>query len=490
MPFLSPEQIADLNWKTTPSAAETDRPLEPVLTDQQDRAVDMALGMCGQGFDTQVIVGPAGTGKTTVITRCVVSSYTPTALGIAAPTHKACSVLHKKLQEASATYKVAVPAPMTIHSMFNLRVQVVENGAPPKAVQWKVPDLSDYDLIIVDECSMVGKDLFDIIVDSCKSSDVPVLFTGDAFQLQPINERDVSQTFNCSRTELTEVMRHDGAILELATKIRTLKYVPVVRAVEGESSSVVTHGSTKRMVQTWLEQLREEEAQLTDAEAESEIIMLTYTNRARRAFNQRAREFLFGPDVPHYQAGDVVLALEPVIEKDRVIVQNNQTLIIAEAELVLNHEPVPDLGATFKSWKLRTRSGLTLWALDPSEEAAYKETKQAVRKKLVADAKRAKKELIKLVVGSREWGHKQMELEQIKSGWRKYYYALEEYYAELDYKYALTIHKSQGSEWQVVFVNDDYMVSRDEQAQLLYVAATRAQKVLHHVNNDPRRISK
>jgi ATP-dependent exoDNAse (exonuclease V) alpha subunit len=48
--------------------------------------------------------------------------------------------------------------------------------------------------------------------------------------------------------------------------------------------------------------------------------------------------------------------------------------------------------------------------------------------------------------------------------------------------WAITIHKSQGSTFRYVYVNDDYRKARDQQQQLMYVAVTRAAREVHHLD--------
>jgi superfamily I DNA/RNA helicase len=67
-----------------------------------------------------------------------------------------------------------------------------------------------------------------------------------------------------------------------------------------------------------------------------------------------------------------------------------------------------------------------------------------------------------------------------KDRWGRDYYPLKQAFVNVDFPYALTIHKSQGSTYPEVFVCDDYERSRDERQALLYVAVTRASKRLHH----------
>lgn len=96
----------------------------------------------------------------------------------------------------------------------------------------------------------------------------------------------------------------------------------------------------------------------------------------------------------------------------------------------------------------------SLEVLHESEQARYR-----------ALLKRLKKEAL---VGSRN-----------KQPWALFYHLLERF-ARLDYAYAMTIHRSQGSTFTHVFVDHQDLLGarRSERTALFYVAATRASETL------------
>jgi exodeoxyribonuclease-5 len=60
---------------------------------------------------------------------------------------------------------------------------------------------------------------------------------------------------------------------------------------------------------------------------------------------------------------------------------------------------------------------------------------------------------------------------------------LEETFAQVDYAYAMTVHKSQGSTFDHVLVDvPDLMTSGGMQARILYTAVTRPAKSLTFYN--------
>ena len=91
---------------------------------------------------------------------------------MSAPTHKAKKVL------MSTTNMNA----QTLHSLLGLRPDVdLDNFNPndPEFAPIAVPKITDYDLVIIDESSMINEDLYNIIVDETKNTQTKVLFMGD-----------------------------------------------------------------------------------------------------------------------------------------------------------------------------------------------------------------------------------------------------------------------------------------------------------------------
>ena len=57
-------------------------------------------------------------------------------------------------------------------------------------------------------------------------------------------------------------------------------------------------------------------------------------------------------------------------------------------------------------------------------------------------------------------------------------YALRRESDEFDYGYALTVHKAQGSQWDMVVLFDESGAFRDHRARWLYTGVTRAAESL------------
>ncbi len=124
--------------------------------------------------------GYAGTGKTTVIAlfRKVLFKQNPELrVAFCGYTGKSSIVLKRKLEEAESTYKKDFVG--TIHSL--IYEPIIDTSQ--KIVGWKLKkDKLNYDLIIIDEASMVDQTIFGDI----RNFGLPIIAVGDHGQLPPI----------------------------------------------------------------------------------------------------------------------------------------------------------------------------------------------------------------------------------------------------------------------------------------------------------------
>jgi len=144
-----------------------------------------------------------------------------TSIGLTGTTHKAVKVIESMANEQGINHRIDA---RTIHSALGLKL--VQRGEREICVQDKFKSKYSYDILFIDEASMIGDDLFEYIKD-CDSK--TVIFIGDVCQIQPVNS-DYNSTPEDSRvfteikkqSNLTEVVRCalDNPIIALATKFR------------------------------------------------------------------------------------------------------------------------------------------------------------------------------------------------------------------------------------------------------------------------------
>ena len=415
----------------------------------------------------QLVEGAAGTGKTTCL---VLTLLTAELMGlrplVTAPTHKAVGVLRSKMQALGAT----MPTFCTIHSALKLKPQRQIPGQPEKFQQQGVPDLGGYDFIVIDECSMIGDSEWYYIQEAVNSFGIPLILSGDPYQLQPVGKRSKSETFSVTpRYVLKEVVRHGGAILETATKIRQLGYcIPITEQFSAQSS-IFTFHEIYEFMKKWFDSL---------VSATEDTVLLCYMNKHRKHFNQMAVHRLHSGRRVQYAPGDTVVALTTYERDGTILLANNQVVQIQEATLIPNIKPVAALDYTFDVWRINTEDGIEFYTLDNSSIEFHTKACQLLSREIKKKAKNIDKALAELPKGSFQAVSLMEQAAQNRRNWARLFFPLKEAFAEVDFPYASTIHKSQGSTFENVFVYPDYLNARSEKFNLQYVAVTRASKNL------------
>lgn len=157
------------------------------------------------------LVGYAGTGKTTIMR--VLLAYIEQAMKVknrfiklAAPTHKAKMVLQ------NATGMEA----MTIHQLLGLKADYNLDNYQIGDVDFNVTGsklpINQATFIIIDEVSMVNDNLINDISVIAKDRGIKVILVGDKAQLEPVNQGGVSVAFkNPNTVELDKVERQKGS---------------------------------------------------------------------------------------------------------------------------------------------------------------------------------------------------------------------------------------------------------------------------------------
>lgn len=123
----------------------------------------------------RALVGAAGTGKTylvkALIKNCGLSYST---IGLAAPTHKACRVLAESIQLPNVKVN-------TLQSDLGLRlnfdVEKFDIDNPPFDPKGKIK-ISNYQLYIIDESSMINRGLLMFVEKICKSNKCKIIYIG------------------------------------------------------------------------------------------------------------------------------------------------------------------------------------------------------------------------------------------------------------------------------------------------------------------------
>ena len=138
-----------------------------------------------------ILEGSAGTGKTTVITALQKKKINLKII-YTAPTHKAVKVL-KEMGKTNNFYDK--DNYKTIHSFFKLNILYKKDGTPylssdNAAMKTQLAKNNCNILLVIDEISMISKDLYEIIVEIIEKMNIKTICLGDRCQLPPIYKID------------------------------------------------------------------------------------------------------------------------------------------------------------------------------------------------------------------------------------------------------------------------------------------------------------
>lgn len=189
--------------------------------DWQKQAAQCALS---QGLT--IITGGPGTGKTTTVVKilALLQEIAPQTLHIAlaAPTGKAAM----RLQESIAANKATLPCSLSIKEHIPEKVSTIHRllGAKPPSPYFRhdADNPLPYDLLVVDESSMVDLALMSKLVDALKPGGRLILL-GDKDQLASVESgavlADMTQSLSKQTVELLKSHRFQGGIKLLADAV-------------------------------------------------------------------------------------------------------------------------------------------------------------------------------------------------------------------------------------------------------------------------------
>jgi len=445
-----------------------------------------------------VLTGFAGTGKSTLAARLIHlamaipgalgergqrgSWKTPPAVVIAAPTHKAAL----QLERALAGYGLHQVKATTLHSALGLRpvreggVEVFKPDPHATCLVGKTTRL-----VVVDEASMVSAALV-ALLEAAMPPDAALVAIGDPAQLQPVDDPTPSPLFKAPiSAHLSEVMRHGGPILQLATATRELGTGrPPFVTHQGDSSKVVAY----KAFGVWKRAALRACIEVSERGQTDGARVLTWTNGAANRFNSDLHAAIYGPEAPPYVVG------QPVVSAGVILSPDGQPLVSSTAEMELL-EVYPDGGAIPGDelqevreallGKRKTKKGEVLqpwswWSIEARLAGRYGRTVnfKVLAPGCEADWRKTNNAIAALARAAKETGQEA----EAKGFWR-IFWQRKDGFAVINPVWAMTIHKSQGSTFKQVFLHPDLNRNPDQAAmnQLAYVGITRASEGLHVV---------
>ena len=276
------------------------------LTVEQANALEKIEEFINDKSKTVLTVsGYAGTGKTSVMEIVAQrhKGFGGHHIIFTASTNKASSVLGSKVKKKGFEST-------TLDKYFGLMQSQREGAKFYNARETSTLPTefkgSSRDIVIIDEASMISKEKYDIITQIAKQAGIKIIFLGDIAQLPPVGET-VSPVFqnNDNLIQLTEVKRTgDNAILKEATNLRKdngrFSYESEFNT-KGEGVAFTANNTEIfKVIENYTPHLKEDP---------NFFKIVTGTNESVEFYNNMVRDIL-GYETPVPQEGEMVMGYD------------------------------------------------------------------------------------------------------------------------------------------------------------------------------------
>ena len=464
------------------------------FTDDQRNAYNELISFIDSAYNEndfkRALVGPAGTGKTylvkAIIKNCHLSYST---IGLAAPTHKAARVL----SESIGLINVKIN---TLQSDLGLKLNYDNDNFdvnnPPFDPRGRIK-IGQYQLYIVDEASMINRSLTTLLEKTCKTNKCKLIYIGDSHQLPPVNELYSPALRGVKISSLKQIVRQEetnpvGYLLNLLRydiEHRTFKFLEHISRFKENFNEGNTQGykvcSSREFTELVTINFNDEE--LTRNVDYCKII--AYTNAVVSSWNKLVRGVIIkDAEKSIITKNDLILSYITIVNQfNEGIIFNSEDYILQD---VVNYtHPQYELKG-FLCRFIAIHGGKTttpLFVVDHTDKFTMAKYMK-LSEQFINNAKSA---------GSKTRAQR----------WREYYAFKESclllaniitsngtmlYPRNLDYGFALTSHKSQGSTFDTVFVDVNDIVytkngtphgNAEQINRLLYVACSRCKNKLY-----------
>lgn len=414
-----------------------------ILTPDQQKGAEAFFTFLMSDATEFVLSGGAGVGKTFLMShlcRKVMKDYEDACvmMGIealfdelvfTATTNKAAEVLEQSL---------GLPV-QTIHSYLGLRVFNDFKTGKQRLEKTGNFTIRHKKIVFIDESSMIDTNLHNIIRGAFKDS--KIIYVGDHAQMAPVEE-DISPVYlNVDPANfifLSQAVRNadSPALMSLCAQLR--------QTVEtGEFTNIApVPGSIEYLNEAQMDEKLHEYF----AKQQSDARILCYTNTRVEAYNAYIREIQGLP--MEFVPGDVVVTANtyPITSKDILNVERELTILgigdeihtFGHGDLFDDQKPVQ-----YRVITAKTTFGTTINIRVPLDKVRW----------LAA---------VKELARQKRWPE---------------HFELKELCADLRFKAACTVYKSQGSTYKTVFIdigNIGTSYDANQVARMLFVAASRA----------------
>lgn len=423
------------------------------------------------------LAGYAGTGKTTIVKK-ILDSYFGGVV-VSAPTHKAKKVVINTTKKQG----------QTLHGLLGLRPDLnLDDFNPndPKFNPIALPRITDYNLVVIDEASMINEELYGLIIDKTKKSRTKVLYMGDPAQIPPVGEKE-SVVFNRETNlgifhQLTKIERqndtnplaiiYDSLRNNLNDPDGGIKRISNINHLnEGIDFTISKRDFRRKLLNQFSSVEYSKDTDYTK--------LIAWKNDTVMKSNAVIRKELFGDDIPNVVVGDILMGYRSISDEGMRgnIIENSGDYKVMDVSsrkenelgikgyVVKLRENMPNGGFSFTDVfiiDINDRDNLFLYA---DMHDFFKNISKADKKNWKKYYNFRRNNILMKTIDINRNGTFRNNYDIIAK--------------DIDYGYAITAHKSQGSTYTHVCVmendiNNNWLVK--ERNQIKYVSLTRPTK--------------
>lgn len=467
------------------------------FTEDQRKAYDELIAFINAPYSDsdykRALIGAAGTGKTYLIKALITNcNMNYSMIGLAAPTHKACRVLQSSIGLNKQVNTIA----SDMGYALNLDLDNIDINNPAFAPK-RPNKITNYRLYIIDEASMLPHNLISHktkgLEAKCKEYKCKIIYVGDGSQLAPVKEHVSSAFSGIRKVELNQIVRQedDNPIRDLLNLLRgdirnrTTNFISYI----GRNKEKFDSGNVKGFrVCSNAEFINLIDVNFSDEQITNNVDfvkIVAYTNHAVNDWNRYVRtKNVADVDKGIINRNDLIMSYQSLVDKfSSFIIKNSEEYIIND---IVNYvHPKYNIKGFLVKFQAIHGGQISspVFIVDHTNRESIVMFYE-IANSLINKAKQARA--------------------SFRTAYWKDYYSFKEgcllltdindkfgktiFRRDLDYGFALTAHKSQGSTFDTVFVDvNDIIYDRfghpypdiNETNRRLYVACSRAKNKLY-----------
>ena len=414
------------------------------LNNEQQAALDTFTQFIYDDAATYMIIqGDSGTGKSTLILEMlhlIESDQKMAALLLQEDTAKWFPVITATTNKAAAALENIINQDVkTIHSVLGLTLQHDYSTGKQKLVrQRNFNGLIEDTLLIVDEASFINTELYnfmELLTNNCK-----IILIGDQYQLAPVKQKTpIMGVLDCDyRAELTQIMRHKGSISDLGKQFKEAVITGTFTPIKVNGIDII-HADGDEF------QSLVDQAFLAPTHTPQKATILAWTNKRVLEYQDHVKQLLGQPD--GFYEGDFAISNKPCL--------NPRCRVCTDSLVKITKE----------------QGSATVYDV----EGKYVYLNNTSIPYFLPDDQNQVRATLKYLAKRKEW----VDFYNIKNDW-----------LDLRLAHAITVHKSQGSEYETVFLDladIGRCTIKSDAARMLYVGITRATKKVILYGSLPQR---